>query len=229
MITLNRPASFPGFLHVHALLVGALLAMCALPGLAFAGEDVRRHYDIPADSAASAFRRFSDISGKEILFASETVRGIRTKSVKGDYTAKQAIDLMLADTGLVAVQDKTIGGFAIQRTSSPAPGKTSAGEPRANPDTEARQPPGTVNEIVRMDALNVTVSVQKRPQSSQDVPIAMTALSARTLDRFKIEDVRDLSRITPNFLVSSFSQSNPTLAIRGATNTFSQIGVSKPV
>jgi iron complex outermembrane receptor protein len=205
-----------------------LLAALFVPP-ALAADEASRFHDIPAGPAADAFRTFSEISGKEILFAAETVRNVRTRAIKGEYAAREAIDLMLAGTGLVAVQDKAIGGFAIQRTSSPAPGKTSAGEPRANPDTEARQPPGTVNEIVRMDALNVTVSVQKRPQSSQDVPIAMTALPARTLDRFKIEDVRDLSRITPNFLVSSFSQSNPTLAIRGATNTFSQIGVSKPV
>ena len=71
--------------------------------------------------------------------------------------------------------------------------------------------------------------MQKRPQAAQDVPISLTSLSARVIETFRIGNVRDLARMTPNLLVSSFNQSQPTLAIRGATNTFSQIGVNKPV
>lgn len=75
----------------------------------------------------------------------------------------------------------------------------------------------------------VTVTAQKRSQSAQSVPISMTALSAKTLDAFRVQSLQDVSRLTPSLLVSSFSQNNPTVAIRGVSNTFSQMGVSKPV
>jgi iron complex outermembrane receptor protein len=75
----------------------------------------------------------------------------------------------------------------------------------------------------------VTVTAQKRSQSAQSVPISMTTLSGKTLDDFHVQSLSDVSRLTPSLLVAAFSQNNPTIAIRGVSNTFSQIGVSKPV
>ncbi|WP_231602421.1 TonB-dependent receptor domain-containing protein [Herbaspirillum chlorophenolicum] len=75
----------------------------------------------------------------------------------------------------------------------------------------------------------VIVTAQKRAQSAQSVPISMTTLSGKTLDAFRVQSLQDVSRLTPSLLVSSFSQNNPTVAIRGVSNTFSQMGVSKPV
>ncbi|HEY4319229.1 MAG TPA: TonB-dependent receptor [Herbaspirillum sp.] len=75
----------------------------------------------------------------------------------------------------------------------------------------------------------VTVTAQKRSQSAQSVPISMTTLSGKTLDDFHVQNLSDVSRLTPSLLVAAFSQNNPTIAIRGVSNTFSQIGVNKPV
>ncbi|MGQ4828089.1 TonB-dependent receptor plug domain-containing protein, partial [Enterococcus faecalis] len=49
------------------------------------------------------------------------------------------------------------------------------------------------------------------------------------IERARINELQDLSRITPGLLVSNFSIGSPVIAIRGATNTFNQIGVDKPV
>ncbi|MFZ6756488.1 TonB-dependent receptor domain-containing protein [Undibacterium sp. Ji50W] len=75
----------------------------------------------------------------------------------------------------------------------------------------------------------VTVTAQKRPQLAQAVPISMTTFSAKALEVNRIQSLQDVARLTPGLLVSAFSQNNPTIAIRGISNTFSQIGVSKPV
>ena len=85
--------------------------------------------------------------------------------------------------------------------------------------------------LMRQDTglTTVTVTAQKRAQSAQSVPISMTTLSGKTLDAFRVQSLQDVSRLTPGLLVSSFSQNNPTVAIRGISNTFSQMGVNKPV
>jgi len=75
----------------------------------------------------------------------------------------------------------------------------------------------------------VTVTAQKRPEAAQAVPIAMTTFSAKQIEDYRVGSLEDVSRLTPGLLVSAFSESNPTIAIRGTSNTFSQIGVGKPV
>jgi hypothetical protein len=76
---------------------------------------------------------------------------------------------------------------------------------------------------------NVTVTAQKRAEDAQMVPITMTPLPGRTLADHRVQNLGDLSRLVPGLLISTFSEDSPTIAIRGANNTFQQIGVNKPV
>lgn len=75
----------------------------------------------------------------------------------------------------------------------------------------------------------VVVTAQKRQESVQDVPLSLSVVSARTMEVHRLSDIRDVSRLTPGLMVSAFNYSSPTIAIRGASNTFTQIGAHKPV
>lgn len=83
------------------------------------------------------------------------------------------------------------------------------------------------DEIAKLE--EIVITAQRRDERGQDVPIAVTGFGPNAIERYGLERLRDLSRLTPGLLVSSFSQSSPTIAIRGASNTFTQIGVNKPV
>jgi iron complex outermembrane receptor protein len=62
----------------------------------------------------------------------------------------------------------------------------------------------------------VIVTAQKRTQNAQDVPISMAVFSAQTLDRSRVDDIRDLRRITPNLYIATAPQvTNTRVAIRG--------------
>ncbi|MCZ4298218.1 MULTISPECIES: TonB-dependent receptor [Henriciella] len=62
----------------------------------------------------------------------------------------------------------------------------------------------------------VTVTAQKREQSLQDVPIVVTALSGELLNDAGVQDIKDLTVVTPGLLVTSSSkQANTTARIRG--------------
>lgn len=87
----------------------------------------------------------------------------------------------------------------------------------------------TLRRTAEVSLSSVTVTAQKRPQAAQSVPIAISTLSAKALEASRVQNLADVARMTPGLLVSAFSQNSPTLAIRGINNTFSQIGVSKPV
>lgn len=60
----------------------------------------------------------------------------------------------------------------------------------------------------------VTVTAQKREESSQDVPIAIQAFSGEKLDAFNIEDTADLQKITPG-LTFTYTYGYTLIYLRG--------------
>jgi iron complex outermembrane receptor protein len=97
--------------------------------LAFAGADrgsaaesdatARLNFDLPAGDARQMLRQFAAQAKREIVFPVELVTGITTKAVKGEFTAREAIERMLAGTGLVAALDDKTGAFAVKRVADP--------------------------------------------------------------------------------------------------------------
>ena len=62
----------------------------------------------------------------------------------------------------------------------------------------------------------VVVTAQKRAENVQDVPISVTAFSAKTLEAAGVQDVRDLRRVTANLSLSTSGQvTNTRVQIRG--------------
>ncbi len=76
--------------------------------------------------------------------------------------------------------------------------------------TPAAEPAVTTLEVVK-------VTARKREESLQDVPVAVTALSAEQLDRLAIKDLGDLQGQVPNLTIYAARGSNTTLTtfIRG--------------
>lgn len=72
-------------------------------------------FDLPADSAEKSLKRFSEQAGQEVLFASELTRGVQANRVSGELAPRQAIDLLLANTGLVAVHDPKTGAYSVRK------------------------------------------------------------------------------------------------------------------
>lgn len=65
----------------------------------------------------------------------------------------------------------------------------------------------------------IIVTARKREESIQDVPVAVTALSAAELQRSSIRDLRDITAFVPNLLVDKVSalQGGAAIAIRGVS------------
>lgn len=66
----------------------------------------------------------------------------------------------------------------------------------------------------------VTVTAQKRAESLQDVPIAITAFNQDMLKEAGIEGIDNVAQFTPGFSMTSYNKSSPQPYIRGiGTNT----------
>lgn len=125
-------------------LVCTFLLAIALLRTADAAEEAKRRYDVRAADAAAAFREFSAISGREILFASETVRGVRTSAVTGEFTPLEALTRMLAGTHLYALQDERTGALAVRKRSDPPSAAPQPSPPPSKVKSSVDPPPKTM-------------------------------------------------------------------------------------
>src|SRR5882757_5437509 len=88
-----------------------VLFLCLATATIFAADE-KQAFNIPAGSAAQTLKQFAVQAKREIVFAK--LDEVQTHAVQGDYTPREAISLMLADTGLTATQDQKTGAFAVR-------------------------------------------------------------------------------------------------------------------
>jgi iron complex outermembrane receptor protein len=148
---------------------GLLLAafgFLALTVTAVAAESSKKTFDLPAADAAQTLKAYTDQSGEQIVYPVERVRGVKTNAVKGEFSAREALDLMLASTGLSAVQDASTGALAVRRDDSP-------NGPRAAQSATARDQ-GTDDDVklVKLEAVEVLGSRIRQTEFEGPSPVS---------------------------------------------------------
>lgn len=106
--------------HWFLALCLAFSSLCFQPRVAAASADEsRKHYDVPAGDAIDTLKRFAQQAGREIVYPAEQVRGVQTHAVSGDLTVVEALECMLADTGLKGHLDEPTGAISVTREADP--------------------------------------------------------------------------------------------------------------
>ncbi len=85
-----------------------------------AADAPRRNFDIPAGSAESTLQAFSQQAAGQFIYSAGKVGDVSTKAVKGELTAREALDRMIAGTELYVVQDDRTGALTVGRGNAPA-------------------------------------------------------------------------------------------------------------
>jgi hypothetical protein len=98
----------------RSCLILSLPLVVALP--VPAAENALTFFDLPAGAAEKSLRMFSTQSGRQVGFPTDITRGVISRAVRGEFPPEKALALLLADTGLTAVQDPKTGAFAVRRT-----------------------------------------------------------------------------------------------------------------
>ncbi len=93
-----------------------LIAVVASTTAALAVEaNSKRAFNIPPSTAEISLKLFSEQSGRGVIFSTDSLKGVKTNAVRGEFTVSEAIELVIARTELVATQDGTTGAFAVRR------------------------------------------------------------------------------------------------------------------
>ncbi|OWQ91142.1 hypothetical protein CDQ91_19620, partial [Sphingopyxis witflariensis] len=153
-------------------------------------------FDVPAQSAATGIPQLATQADVQILVSADAVSGKSIRAIKGTMTVDQAVRRAAADAGLRVVSSD---GRTYTLASATAADTGNAATLAAD-DYRGEE---------------IIVTAQKRTESAQNVPIAITALSQKNLDEQKIEGGPDIMRAVPNLTFSKSNFTGYNLSIRG--------------
>jgi len=176
------------------LFYGAAAASLILWASAANAQDAPE-INIPPQSLATALYTFAGQSGHQVMFAPELAGSKTTRGVTGVTDQQLALAQLLDGTGLSYKREGDT--FLIVSASDPQSG-SAAGD-------GADQ--GTVAALI--------VTAQKREEQIQDVPIAISAFTEKSLEEQKIEGGFDLLKAIPNVTFSKNNFTSYNFSIRG--------------
>jgi len=184
-------------------LKSALLAgICSMVpfGIALGGT-----FDIPSGDLQAALKAYSAQSGIPVVVSDATIKGVRTKGLKGELPAEEALSRILKGTGFRPSRDPS-GVIAI------VPGMSSSDA------TDVQLQPLQLAQAAQPRAAVETVTVTSSKLGGADVqsiPIAITALSQEQLTTTQTAGGPDLVKNVPNLTFSKTNFTGYNIQIRG--------------
>ena len=178
---------------LRALALGTCAALALATGAQ--AQDTAR-FEIAGGDLKAALQTFAGQTTQEVLFSTDVVAGLSTKGVSADTDPQSALVALLEGTGLTYTRTPTGTLLVVRADQDPQSGSV-AGD-GANATVEA-----------------LIVTAQKKEQAIQDVPIAISAFSEKTLQEQKIEGGFDLLKAIPNVTFSKNNFSSYNFSIRG--------------
>ncbi len=192
---------------LRAAALGATSALVWAAASTAQAEEPQRRFDIEAQPLSDALLDYARQSDRVITVPPALVEGRMAEAVSGDMPPEEALRRLLADTGL-STERSASGAYRVRAADD------GDNEPEEeNTDQEPAEEPEPQGAAQSID--NITVTAQRREQRIQDVPIAVSAFSARDLDSRKIEGGSELLRAIPNVTFSKNNFSMYNFSIRG--------------
>lgn len=164
----------------HGVLIAPLLI-----GNAYAGGDPTYFFNLPAQPLSTTLDSLAQSSHTKLIYSDATVKGLRAAPVKGKYTAQQALNVALGNSGLsYKVVDKTL----ITVTGKPAAAAPAAASP---PSEITLKPMTVVGEAVQNpdDPYNTSYNVTNASTATKiDTPIMETPFSVTVVPQQVLSD-----------------------------------------
>jgi len=180
---------------IHRLLLAGASALAIATAAPAFAEDGVRTFDIPAQPLSSALLAYSRATDTPVIASMDLLTGKTAPAIKGDMAEGQALAMLLQGSGLKAERGAT-GSIVVERVDAPQSG-SAAGDGAD----------GTVQALI--------VTAQKREEQIQDVPIAISAFTEKSLQEQKIEGGFDLLKAIPNVTFSKNNFTSYNFSIRG--------------
>ncbi len=199
-----RPRTVDTFAGVHllVLLVGALLLVTGARA-----ADGKTTFDVAAGDASRTLKELAAQAGQQVIYPAAEVRGVRTRTVKGEYTLKEALETMLAGTGLTVAYDEGTSTFAVSKAGPNGDRVARDTATGGHPERQGRIEDGVVKlgtfEVMDSKLLNMDV---KRSRDDAQPYVIFDHQKIRESGAMNVEDFLK-QRLTMNTQASTGLQS----------------------
>lgn len=193
-----------GFSRLRMLAgAGCAALMIAATPMGATAQSAVTSFNIRSAPLSQSLLEFGRQAGISIAADQSLTSGLRGRAVSGDLPVNEALDRLLIGTGLSA---EFAGPSAVRLV------RAGQGDAGGN-DLQLASQEARVQDTTSV--ADVIVTAQKREESIQSVPIAVSAFSAENLDAMKIEGGSELMRAIPNVAFSKGNFSMYNFSIRG--------------
>ena len=206
------------------LLASFGLATTALSNNIFAAETIvdavsnivddvtNQRYEISAGPLNNALDHYSKQTGISLSYDATKIEGIKTKGIKGRFSTQKGLDLLLAGTGLQAVQQD--GGYIVQKAWTPTtPGSKSTENATILPMVSVSA------EVDHGYAVPKSITATKTDTLIRDTPQQITVISKKQLSDLAPLSVTESVRYVPGVGISSGEGNRDALVFRGNRTT----------
>lgn len=173
-----------------AALLAALISQAALGDAAG-----KHHFDIPAQSLNQALLIFGRQSQQQLMYGTEIADNLRSRTLQGDYTAEEAIRILLGDAPLQAVVGSD-GTLRLQaRTLELSPNSAATVLPAVQVSAQATLSAGSTYNVRNAN------TATKTDVALMDTPVTLQVIPQQILldqQAVRVEDaVKNVSGVQP--------------------------------
>ncbi|MFL9711730.1 TonB-dependent siderophore receptor [Methylobacillus sp. Pita1] len=201
----------------HYALRQAAIAISLLFAASIQADTGKLAFDIPAEPLEQAVNRIAKQADVQVLLASSLASGKSSPTLKGQYTAREALEKLLAGSGLT-IQDKGGNSFII----TAAPQKESV-LPEVAVKTAAERnltTEGTGSYAAK------GASLMKGTQSLKDIPQSVTVMTRQQMDDQRLDTLTTALANTPGITLVTRPNGGSDIYSRGfLTDTLQYDGV----
>ena len=212
----------PLTLALHMALLGSAVSLASWSPMAMAEDSAAtasvRSYDIPAGPLASALTRFSRESDVYLVGAGSLAEGVTSPGLQGSYTVQSGLAMLLAGTGLEAVQQAD-GSYGLQLAPS--------GE-------GFRLSPVLVNSMADAEDTSSSIVAQelwvggKVATSLLNTPASVSVITEKEVEQRSASTTEELLQYTPGVITDYYGTDdrNDYFLIRGFQATTYRDGLT---
>jgi iron complex outermembrane receptor protein len=186
----RRGGRFPGLLLALMLILSSGLL---LPRLDAAAEE-QRSFALAGGRAEETLETFSEQAGAQIVYLLQDVRGVATHAVHGDLAIRDALERLVAGTGLVVMRDEKSGAFLIRRGNPPSNGSPVKAPTAVQPNTMKKPFLARLGSIFAV-ATASAVAASSAPGTAND--------DAVVLSPFEVNSSKDVGYLAKDTLAGS--------------------------
>lgn len=198
---------------VISLCVASAMAAMALPAPAQAQQAQAQAqapvpFDIAAQPLAGALGAFGKQSRQQVLFDEADLGTRNAQAVKGLLTPRQALEQLLAGSGLAIATERN-GGFTLKPAPRPASG-TTLGEVRVTAEAvRSAATEGTGSYAAR------AVSIGKSEQALKDMPQSISVVTSQLMQEQNVTSVYEALASTTGITLLQSPQGGKYIYARG--------------